>query len=154
MVNWIIANTLSIWRTSPDTLEYRKEWLKQIKNRYPAIGLFDSSHPDFLIGFASAGPFRLGDGYNKTTECAIACGQEFTGKGFGRFLIQELLERLKRLEYHVVIAGISSSNPGSARFFAREGFTRTAFMPKIGEKNGVLLDLELWQLDLRATGNS
>lgn len=74
---------------------------------------------------------------------------DHTGKGLGRILLHTLLRRLHETGFAVVIAGISGSNQGSARFFQREGFVKTASMPSIGVKNGQMLDLEFWQLDIR-----
>ncbi|CAG7854661.1 SubName: Full=Related to putative acetyltransferase-Clavibacter michiganensis subsp. sepedonicus {ECO:0000313/EMBL:CCA70498.1} [Serendipita indica DSM 11827] len=147
IVNYVILNTLSIWRTEPDTVEARKTWLKNTLPKYPAFGIFEASGA--LAGFTSASSFRYGSGYDRTVECAIACRNDYTGKGLGHHLLQKLLSELRVMGYYVVIAGISGTNQGSARFFAREGFKRTGFMPGVGEKNGVSLDLELWQLDLR-----
>lgn len=61
----MILNTLSIWRTTPDTLEGRKAWLATTKAAgYPAIGLFTIIN-DGLVGFVSSGSFNYGDGFQK-----------------------------------------------------------------------------------------
>jgi phosphinothricin acetyltransferase len=85
-----------------------------------------------------------------TTECAIVFKQEYVGRGLGHFLLQHLIQVLRDSGFRVVIACISATNQTSARFFGREGFSRTGYLPGIGSKNGQTLDLEIWQLDLRA----
>jgi L-amino acid N-acyltransferase len=87
----------------------------------------------------------------RTTECSIGFRESFTGRGLGRVLLLHLIQILRQSGFNVIIAGISSSNQGSVRFFTREGFTRTAFMPAVGTKNGTVLDLELLQMDLRSS---
>ncbi|PVG02540.1 acyl-CoA N-acyltransferase [Serendipita vermifera] len=151
IVNWMILNTDSIWRHQPDTLETRQKWLETTKaSGYPAIGLFEVK-TNQLAGFASSGPFRYGDGYNKTTECSIGFRESFTGRGLGHILLQHLILCLRKSGYTMIIAGISSTNQGSVRFFMREGFIKTAFMPGVGTKHGKILDLELLQMDLRSS---
>ncbi|KIM26895.1 hypothetical protein M408DRAFT_72078 [Serendipita vermifera MAFF 305830] len=147
IVNYIIRNTTSIWRSTEDTLEGRKAWLQTTKaGGYPAIGLFEASS-NRLVGFVSSGPFDSSEGYKFTTECAIGFRHDYTGKGLGRFLLQHLLQVLRDSGFAVVIAAISGTNQGSSRFFAREGFSKTGFLPGIGFKNGQRLDLELWQMN-------
>ena len=56
------------------------------------------------------------------------------------------LEDAARAEgVHVLIAGISSANPGAIVFHTALGFAEVGRMPEVGRKQGQWLDLVLMQ---------
>jgi phosphinothricin acetyltransferase len=67
--------------------------------------------------------------------------QRAWGRGIGKLLMEELLERAKKAGIHVMVGGIDASNQRSLDFHRRLGFREVARMPETGFKHGRWCDL-------------
>ncbi len=101
-----------------------------------------------VIGYAYAGQWRSRAAYKHTVETSIYLAQEVIGHGAGTTLYKELLERLRQLEIHVVLGGITLPNPVSVRLHEKLGFTKVAHFNEAGYKFGRWLDVGFWELIL------
>ena len=138
--NRMIRETLATFTTEPRTVA---EIAALIASRPGAFWCLDDG-----AGFVTFGPFRAGPGYAATVEHTIVLDRSAQGRGRGRALMACAMEGARRLDRHVMVAAISSANPGAAAFHARLGFTRTGLMPQVGRKAGRWLDLVLMQKTL------
>lgn len=136
--NAVIADTLVTFTTEPKTIE--------------AVSKKISTGPVFVLpdqaGFATYGPFRDGPGYAATMEHSVYLAPHACGQGLGPVLMDHLTSYAAKSGHRVMIAAISSANPGAVRFHARLGFEKTAHMPEVGYKAGQWLDLILMQKTL------
>jgi phosphinothricin acetyltransferase len=121
---------------------------EDIKARAP--GYLVAEHDSHVIGFATYGPFRTGPGYAQTCEHTIQLSPDARGKGVGRALMSALQDIAQAQGVHVLVAGISSANPGAEAFHAALGYSKVGLMPEVGFKFGQRLDLVLMQKILGA----
>ncbi|MCX8954073.1 GNAT family N-acetyltransferase [Ruegeria sp. NA] len=145
ITNAIIRDTLVTFTTDERSAAQIAE---DIKARAP--GFLVAEHDSHVIGFATYGPFRTGPGYAQTCEHTIQLSPDAWGKGVGRALMSELEEIAQAQGVHVLVAGISSANPGAEAFHAALGYSKVGVMPEVGFKFGQRLDLVLMQKILGA----
>ena len=144
--NALLETTTHEWTEHRHTVAEREQWLAhQAEIGCPALVAVEGEE---VVGYASYGDFRDSarwPGYRFTVEHSIHVRGDRWGRGIGRMLIEELLDRAKCDGRHVMVAAIDSHNTRSIRFHARVGFVEVARMPEIGEKFGRRLDLVLMQ---------
>lgn len=145
ITNAIIRDTLVTFTTDERSAAQIAE---DIKARGP--GYLVAEHDSHVIGFATYGPFRTGPGYAQTCEHTIQLSPDARGKGVGRALMSALQDIAQAQGVHVLVAGISSANPGAEAFHAALGYSKVGVMPEVGFKFGQRLDLVLMQKILGA----
>ena len=104
-----------------------------------------------FAGFASYGPFRPGPGYRHSSELNIYLSGDAQGRGLGRALMEALTDRARAHGIHVMVAGISSANPGAIAFHERMGFGLDGRIPEAGRKWDQWLDLILMSKRIEGT---
>ncbi|MBI1335380.1 MAG: GNAT family N-acetyltransferase [Phycisphaera sp.] len=144
ILNEVIATSTALYDYQPRTMEMMAAWFDaKRRGNYPVIGVFDDDST--LMGFASFGPFRGFPAYKYTVENSLYVAGQFRGRGLGRLLLEQTLERARAQGYHVVIAVIDSKNSVSIALHERCGFERTGLLPQVGFKFGKWLDVALYQ---------
>lgn len=102
-----------------------------------------------VAGYAYVSPWRVKPAYRHTVEDTIYLAPGRTGRGLGRALLGELLERARAAGVRQVIAVITDGgDPSSVRLHARFGFVEVGRLRAVGHKHGRWLDTLLLQADL------
>lgn len=99
-----------------------------------------------IVGYAYAGKWRSRFGYRFSLELSVYLAPTATGKGYGSFLLQQLLSDVRQQGYHTVIAGIALPNAASVALFEKFGLTKVAHFNETGTKFGQWLDVGYWQM--------
>ncbi len=138
--NTAVRELRAIWTDRLETLEDRKKWLEGRQAAgLPVIVAIDEDGG--LLGYASYGPFRAKEGYNLTMEHSIYVSKAAQGKGTGKALLAELIERAKAAGLHTLVGAVDADNAASLALHARFGFTETGRLPQVGFKFGQWMDL-------------
>jgi L-amino acid N-acyltransferase YncA len=102
-------------------------------------------------GFAYVAPFRPRSAYRHTIEDSIYVAPACVGRGLGRFLLGQLIERCTASGYRQMVAVIGDSeNAASIRLHGSLGFNRAGVLTSSGFKFGRWLDVVFMQ---RALGD-
>ena len=150
--NEAILNTTSVYDYNPRTMDDMMVWYyAKIKGDYPLIGLFDL-HGD-LLGFGTYGPFRTRPAYKYSIEHSVYVREDMRGNGFGKVLLNEIINRAIQEDYHVLVGGIDSDNETSIRLHEKMGFEFSGSVKHAGYKFGKWLDLSFYQLILKTPTN-
>ena len=99
-----------------------------------------------VLGYSYAGRYHTRSGYRFTLEDTIYVDAAEVGRGIGRALLANLLERSTEQGYRQMVAVIGSSdNWPSIRLHQALGFTRAGVLPAVGFKFGRWVDIVLMQ---------
>ncbi|NUP04009.1 MAG: N-acetyltransferase [Nonomuraea sp.] len=103
-----------------------------------------------VAGYAYVGQYRPKPAYRHTLEDSIYLAPGFTGRGLGRLLLGELIERVSGTTARSIVAVIADGgDPASQRLHAAFGFEESGRLRNVGFKHGRWIDTVLLQLDLR-----
>jgi phosphinothricin acetyltransferase len=94
-----------------------------------------------VVGYCYAGSYRARIGYRFTVEDSIYIDQSEVGRGIGRALLTQVIDRVVEQGYRQMIAVIGGSETvPSIRLHAALGFVQIGIFPAIGFKFGRWID--------------
>jgi L-amino acid N-acyltransferase YncA len=94
-----------------------------------------------VVGYSYAGPYRPRVGYRFSVEDSIYLDPDEVGRGIGRALLSQVIDRTTELGYRQMIAVIGGSETvASIRLHAALGFAQIGVFPAIGFKFGRWID--------------
>ncbi|MCP8938028.1 GNAT family N-acetyltransferase [Alsobacter sp. SYSU M60028] len=141
--NDAILNTTATFTTHAVNLESRRLLLHERRvHGYPFVVATIAGE---VIGFATFGEFRKGDGYAHTVEHTIYVHHHHHGKGVGKQLMPVLIDAARKLGKHAIIGGIDAGNAASLHFHRTFGFVEAGRLTEVGWKFDRWLDLVLMQ---------
>lgn len=144
--NDIILHTTAVYQYKVHTLEMRKEWygIKQ-QQGFP---VFVAEENGSIAGFSTIGTFRQWQAYKYSVENSVYVAGNKRGKGFGKVLLQPLIDAAIQMDMHTIIAGIDATNEASLHLHKSFGFEEAAHFKQVGFKFNRWLDLKFLQLIL------
>lgn len=144
--NHAVMHTTAIWNEDAVGVDDRAAWLSDRRDRgFPVIVAIDG---DKVVGYASFGDWRPHSGFRHTVEHSVYVRDGAQGRGVGKALMIELIDRARRLGIHVMVAAVESGNLPSIVLHKRLDFLQVGRMPQVGAKFGAWLDLTFLQLIL------
>lgn len=102
-----------------------------------------------VVGYAYAARFHPRAAYRWSAEASIYMAPEARGRGIGKVLVTELLERLKAMGFVNVFGGTALPNPASERLLESFGFKKIAHWEHAGFKFDAWHDVSWRQLTLQ-----
>lgn len=145
LTNHYIEHTVIHFGFTPDSeQQWRKVWTDG-REKHPWLA---AEVEGKFAGFAKCGTWRTREAYSLTAETGIYVVPEFQGKGVGSALYVELIARARNAGFHLLTAGITMPNEGSARLHESVGFTYVGTFSECGRKFGQWLDVGWWQMKL------
>lgn len=147
--NHYVANSTVTFDEEPMTLrQLRSKFAHMTKLGFPFIGAFSPGGE--LLGYAYVYPWKEKAAYRFTVENSIYLGPAATGKGLGRALMTELIERSKAAGIKEIVAVIADKGAeGSIRLHEQFGFKEIGRMGRVGFKFDRWLGTILMQKSLK-----
>jgi L-amino acid N-acyltransferase len=145
ILNEAIATSTALYDYNPRTIESMKLWF-DIKNAnsFPVLGLVNDQQQ--LMAFGSFGTFRAFPAFKYSVEHSVYVHKDFRGKGYGRIIMQALIEAASSRNLHALIGAIDANNTASINLHKSLGFMQVGVLSQVGFKFGRWLDLAFYQL--------
>lgn len=144
--NQAILKTTATFDLDPVSIESRQAWFDEhMDDRFPLIVAEEGST---VMGYASLSTYRPKPAYNRTVEVSVYIDEQHHGKGLGKQLLTHIIEMARALDYHVIIAGITSGNDISVKLHEQFGFVKCGEMKEVGFKFDNWQDVLFYQLFL------
>jgi phosphinothricin acetyltransferase len=141
--NEVIRNSTAVFSDVEVTLKTREEWFdSKAASGHPVLVALDSRG---VAGFGTFGDFRTWPGYRYSVEHSVHVRADRRGRGIGRALVLALLEEAKRMQKHVMVAGIDAENVTSIALHESLGFELAGCLREVAFKFGRWLDLKFLQ---------
>ncbi len=135
----------------PRSVDDQRDWIAARSGAFSAI-VAEWTDPDApsgeVVGFASLSPFRDRAAYSPTVENSVYVSRSHAGRGIGRALMHDLVERARDSGFHSIIARIESSGEASLALHRACGFELIGVEREVGRKHRRWLDMTVMQLML------
>tara|TARA_Y100001936_G_scaffold150756_1_gene146996 strand:- start:100 stop:603 length:504 start_codon:yes stop_codon:yes gene_type:complete len=144
LYNNYIRETPFTFDIKEKTLSQKKEWFKIFKKDSPfqCVVAYEN---DILIGFASSRPFRDKEAYESSIETSVYISKKYIGKGFGKLLMQDLLNKIDGYSINRAYAFITEPNNASERLHTLLGFKKIGVLNKVGKKFGKFWNVGIFE---------
>lgn len=150
ILNTEIRSGTASWTETPKTESDLAAWLDARRTAgFPVLVAHEGGE---VLGYASYGPFRAGEGYRGTVEHSVYVARRARGRGIARLLMARLIERARAAGLTRMVGGVSADQPASLALHRRLGFEEQGRLRGVGLKRGKRLDLALMVLALDAAG--
>lgn len=146
--NEYIVDSHTSFDTEPWTIEQRVDWFEKYEagvTRYQVLVL---EIADQIVGFASSRPFRHKAAYDSSVETTIVLASDATGRGLGRMLLEELVERLAAAGVHRAYALIALPNAPSIKLHRLVGYRAVGTLDEVGHKLDQFHSVHIMELPL------
>ena|SRR5215218_108850 len=150
--NYYVRNSTVTFDEKPSTLKALRSRFGQVRKLgFPY--LVAESPSGTILGYAYVYPWREKAAYRYTVELSIYLGAASTGKGLGKALLGELIERSRAAGIREIIAVIADKGAdASIRMHKSFGFEEIGRMGKVGFKFDRWLGTVLLQKSLKKRG--
>lgn len=143
--NDAIKNSTALYDYDVWTIKTMETWF-ELKNQhnFPVIGVVNDDGT--LMGFGSYGLFRMRPAYKYTVENSVYVHKEFRGRGVGKILLKEIIDRAMLQNIHCIVGVIDASNTASIELHKSFGFEFSGTIKQVGFKFENWLDASFYQL--------
>lgn len=145
--NRAVETSTATFDTELVSVEARQLWLQDHQSATrPAIVAENDSGT--VIGWAALSSWSPRCAYARAAEVSIYIHAQHRGKGVGRALLAELINRAREAGLGVLLARVADHSEASLALHRSMGFETIGLMRRVGEKFGRILDVELMDLHL------
>lgn len=130
--NSTIASRLVTADTEPVSVEDRLPWFHAHNSDKRPLWVIENEENE-IIGWVSLQSFYGRPAYDGTVEISIYMDENQRGKGLGKQILTDCIEKSKALGVKTLLGFIFAHNVPSIKLFQRLGFEEWALFPNIAE---------------------
>lgn len=139
--NSTIASRASTADLEPVSVESREEWFMQHQKKNRPLWIAEEH--GLPVGWISISDFKNREGYHVTAEISIYLQEECRGSGMGKIILNESINRCRKLGIRKLIGLIFAHNIASLKLFADAGFEEWGHLPEVVEMDDKLYNVKI-----------
>lgn len=143
--NHYVTTSLTAFPSQPVGPQFFDLIMNQTEG-YPRVKIVNREGQ--CVGFGLLQPYNQLPTFASVAEATYFLHPDYTGRGIGTALLEELCGQACNMGLTSILARISSENPGSLAFHRKHGFQECGCFEAVGEKNGTTFDLVWMQKKL------
>lgn len=145
---WHVLHGRSSFEETPPTLAQMTERLQMVHQQ--ELPWLVALYSGIVVGYCYATAYRPRPAYRFTLEESVYIDASMTGKGVGRELLNQLIERCEQGPWRQMVAviGDGENNVGSCRLHKQLGFEVVGVLRGVGYKLGGWRDTLIMQRPL------
>ncbi|WP_444897160.1 arsinothricin resistance N-acetyltransferase ArsN1 family B [Microbulbifer sp. SSSA005] len=141
--NYYVENTCITFEVEPVSAEIIADRVEECsKNNLPWLVAENEGR---LIGYCYSSKWKGRCAYQYSVEATVYLDTNYSSKGWGSKLYNELFKQLSELNVHAVICGIALPNAGSVALHEKFGMEKVAHFKEVGRKFNRWIDVGYWQ---------
>lgn len=145
--NWEVRNNVATFDTVEWDEQAMRDWFaKHDPGHRPVIVAEDDEGA--VVGWGSLSDWSTRCAYVRAAEDSFYVHPDHRGRGIGKRIMADLIERSRALGVKTLLARIETSCAASLRVHKAYGFTEVGVMHRVGEKFGRVLDVALLERSL------
>ena len=129
--NYYILNTTVSFEEEAVSLKNFKKRVKNILKKFPFIVACEGEK---VLGYAYLDTFHIRCAYRFTADLSIYLDKDFTGRGIGGMLLEEIEKQGKEIGMKNIISLIVADNEPSLKFHEKHGYYECGTMQDVGFK--------------------
>ena len=139
--NYYVETSTATFALETETVAEREAWFNQHEqNRLPMlVAVLDNQ----VVAFASLSFYHQRCAYRQTVEASIYVDHQFLSRGYGRLLMDELMDSAQKAGFHAVLGLICSENIASIKLMLDFGFFEAGCLKQVGKKYDRWLDVAI-----------
>lgn len=143
--NYYIRNSVATLEEHEVDESFFENEILKVTKKFPWYVYEDNNK---ISGFAYASEWKGRSGYRNSVQLTVYLHPKIASKGIGTLFYKTLIEKLKTMQIHTIMGGISLPNEASVRLHEKFGFEKVAHYKEIGYKFNKWVDVAYWQLTL------
>lgn len=142
---YYVENTVITFDTEVPSEAEMAQRLAPIIEHMPAWVYEDDGQ---IAGYCYAHGWKTKKAYDTTVETTIYLHPDHTGKGYGRLLMDCLIDDCRHRSFHALVACITIPNDPSVKLHEKLGFSQVSCFREVGCKFDRWLDVADYELIL------
>ena len=141
--NFYVLNTIVTFEEDAVPEEEMRSRIENITSKFPWI-IYETNGK--IKGYAYASEWKSRCAYKHSVETTVYLLNGAHGNGIGSKLYAELIKRLREMNIHALIGGISLPNDASIALHEKFGFKKIGQFEEVGFKFDKWIDVGYWEL--------
>jgi len=138
-----IEDRIATLETRLRTIDEMKEWLQNRSDRHKVVIIENENNE--VLGWASLNVFNSRCCYSGVADISIYIKRNFRGKGFGKILLNHLIETAKEQGFNKIVLHMLAFNTAGKNLYISSGFREVGTYIKQGLLDGKWVDVTIME---------